>query len=215
MRAERRRELPGRDSLDATGEAQLRDELRQRLSAGGGETSLPSRHEAADRTGSVTVTVDARGRVTEVGLEQRWRSRLGREELAAALLAAYQMARERAFEAYALVLSATEETGADLPQLTESNPGPPADPSRRSPDDPDEWLGWISERLAAMREEGDRLAVRPGVREHTGPHGYLTARLQGSGVVSLAADENRIWHAETRAVREDALAVLSAADRPA
>lgn len=215
MRAERqRRELPGRESLDATGVAQLRDELRQRLLAGGGGISLPPRHEAADRTGSVTVTVDARGRVTDVGLEQRWRSRLGREELAAAVLAAYRMARQRAFEAYTLAVFATEETGSDPPQLTEPSPGTPAGPFRRPPADPDEWLGWISERFAGMREEAVRLAVRPGVHEHSGPHGYFTATVQGSGVVSLAAHENRIWHAETAAVREDALAVLSAADRP-
>jgi hypothetical protein len=152
--------------------------------------------------------------VTDVQISQGWRNRLGMEEFAGAVFEAYSAASQQAAEAFALATLAAEEAGVDPPSVSEEVLELPAEPKR--PQDPEEWLVWIHERFARIREKVDRTAatLSPGQADRTGPYGNLTATLQGRSVVGIAGDPGQIWYADTGRLREEALAVLSTAVRP-
>lgn len=182
MVRERRRKLPTRESLRSSPEEELLlAELRRRLPAGA-DTRPPSRQVAADATGSVRVTVDARGDVSEVEVSPDWRDRLQEEDLAEAVFQAYHTARHKAIEAFAVAVLVAERAGLAPPDLP---PAAPHQPNHEVPVDQD----------------------------RIGPHGCLAARLHGTAVVSMVGDTVRISCAPTEHLREDALAVLSAAGR--
>jgi hypothetical protein len=219
------------------------DELRARartfLPPGGGDTTPPPCQEATDPTGSIRVVVDARGRLEDVDIGRSWRSRLG-EGFTAALFETYTAAREQATTAQALAqLAALEhqvagparpDAGAAgrLPEpapMPEPAPRPKLEEKPKREEKPVPEPADPRDRLAALRARFDRARITTerlarfavievsGTREHTGPHGFLTARLRGYAIVGIGGDSRRFWYAETEQLRQDALDVLSSADR--
>lgn len=216
----RQRGLLTAASLESSpAEEQLRTELCRKLPPGGGGVRPPSRQEAADQTSSVRVTVDARGEVLDVDISRGWRNRLTAEGFAEAVFEAYTAAREQAIEAAALAMLAADDAGEDPARPTGRAPGPAAERSPGSPEDLTEWLVWVRDHFGRIRAEAEQVArVTAGVtnhREHTGPHGRLTATLEGYGVVGIVGDAAAIWYADTEHLREDAIDIFSAAHRPA
>lgn len=69
MASDKRRELATRASLAAARDEQAREVLRRRLPRGGGSPTPPAQQEASDVTGSVTITVNYRGRVEDVQID--------------------------------------------------------------------------------------------------------------------------------------------------
>jgi hypothetical protein len=218
-RGDWRGRLPTRESLDSAGDEELRAELRQRLPPPGGRsTAPPARLDAADRSGSVTVVVDARGHVADVGISPGWRDRLDGQEFAAAVFEAYTAARQQAVEASALATLAAEGTGGDArgPHLHAARPEPRwhPGPAPRPPTDPADWLAWIHEQFHEARAEVERsLSSATQERHHVGARGLLAATLRGQDVLGVTGDARRISEADTGQLRDDAFDVLTAAHR--
>lgn len=169
---------------------------------GSGSRPTP-RRDATDTTGTVRVLMDERGQVTDVDIDQRWRSRLTPEELVAALFDTYYAARVRAAETNR-DLASSSEGHARLRSL-----GPGADHAER-------WRridDMLAEHRAAREQRNRILAELREPRDHVGPNGYLTATLQWGAVIGLSGDPRQVGRASTEILRQDALALLSLANR--
>lgn len=185
----------------------------------GTATEPPARQEATDGSGMVSVVVDDRAQVRTVQISPRWRDRLDADRLCAALLETYYAAKQQAVGAFVTASRAAREAGKPLAVV------PPEDTptrSRRPPDrtrDREAWLRWLTDTIAhtkaTMRETAElAAAIDRGPRERTGPHGYLTATVQGD-VTAITGDTRSIWYASTEDLEQDALAVLTSGDTPA
>jgi hypothetical protein len=200
---------PRLSSLDVLGDE---DALRAagRLAAGqaaarGGDA--PDRHHGEDATGAVRVTVDDRGRVMDVGVDRRWRDRLGAERFPDGLFGAYTEAVRGAMDAAA---GAALSRRPDPPNPRPATPPPEPGPDRQ-PEDHWRWqtatwaaLGEVEAELARMR----RLTADAPEETVRGPNGLLSARRSGDGVAGVTGDTRLIAYADADQLRTDALAVL-------
>jgi DNA-binding protein YbaB len=180
-------------------------------------TEPPVRQEATDATGAVYVVVDARARVESVEISPRWRDRLDADALLAALLETYRTAKQQAVQAFATASRAAREAGerpVAIPGHAESpaRPEPPPNPAS----DRGAWLRWLADLRAtteATLKQTAQLnaAADHGPRERTGPHGYLTATVQGD-ITAITGDVRAMWYASTEDLEQDAVAVLATGD---
>lgn len=201
--------------------AELEAEMRRSLPLGT-PTRPPERQTASDSTASVQVVVDALGRVEDVTIDQRWRSRLSSDGLLSVLFDTYQTARRQASDAFAKARFAAREAGLDLSTLVDLPAGrqdnPLLTPLGPSADRDARWrrIRDMRAQIAAQREQRkqleEALADARRAREQTGPHGYLSATVQLGAVLNLTGDTRRFQSADTEHLRQDALTLLSQAD---
>lgn len=183
-------------------------------------TRPPSTQEAADATGAVRIVVDARARVQSVSINPRWRDRLDADALLTALLETYYAARQLAVQATIRANRAARESGGQpvtSVDPAESPPRPGRPPDRTV--DRGEWLRWLTDvraRTDAVMRQTTQLYATVGrsAHERAGPHGYLTAIIQGE-VAEITGDARAIKYASTDHLEQDALAILSADRQPA
>jgi hypothetical protein len=195
--------------------------IRQLIQSGDADPRQPDIHTASDSTGSVWVTVDARGGTTEVDIEHAWRDRLDPAGFAGALFEAYVAAREEAIIALAVRTVAAEDAGGDPAGPSSDVAGSPWVNLASTPPDPvdglENWLVWLEDTFTQMDlrlEEMARLAAEASMHHHqTSTHGLLTAELRGDTVVAITGDPARIWHADIEYLHAEALEVLAAARR--
>lgn len=201
------------ESLDFLGdEDELRARARQELLAAGENVDAPGRQDGTDETGSIRVSMDRDGAIEEVDVNRQWSERLGAGEFANALLSAYNAAAAKHMNAAALAAFAAQERGEDPDRR-----GSFAGGSTGLPDPADErvWLGAIWSKLSDNDdvlhriERGERLVSNE--RTFTGPHGYLTARLEGGAITGIRGDAELIESADAGQLRVEALAVFRAA----
>src|SRR5688500_14124989 len=95
----RRRQLASLVWLGDTSELRAGAEAALRKNEDEGQAE---RLERADESGSILVTVDARGQVVDVGVARDWRERLELGRFAGALFEAYVAAVKASFERAAL-----------------------------------------------------------------------------------------------------------------
>jgi hypothetical protein len=197
-------------SLDFLGrDEDLIEELRHQTHApplGPGE---PGR--GADASDSIRVTVDDRGRVHDVEISWQWRRRPGPGRFAESLFEAYTEAVRRATTAAALAALSGRPGRRDDPAPV----APPAEPADEARWRAQTWaaleeIGATLHRLDAAAREDNPTTVRS-------PHGCLTAELRGGAIAAIHGDPALIAGLDVEWLRQDALAVLRAAepaDRP-
>jgi hypothetical protein len=200
--------------LDFLGdEAELRAKALQELSAAG-DSEPRTRHEGTDDTGAVMVSIDRAGTVEAVEVSRAWQERMTPGEFAGALYAAYNAAQIKQVNAAALAVFAAQERGEE----TTSGPSTVDDQIRMpgNPGDERVWLGGIWSILSNNDdqlhriERGERLAAS-ATSTVTGPHGFLTAELEDSGIASIRGDAELIKSATAAQLEVEALAVFRSA----
>jgi hypothetical protein len=197
---------------------ELEAELR-RLLPPGTATRPPPQQEARDATGTVQVVVDARGQVEDVRIDQRWRKRLDPDGLLCALFDTYRAARSQAVAAFTMARFAAKQAGVEPPTLHDG----PADrrfgslsPHRHGADRAERWRRILQMRVEIQERRERRARIESEIRQprdHNGPHGYLTATVQWGGIVGITGDAHLIQYADTEQLQQDALALLSLANR--
>lgn len=165
----------------------------------------PGTHAGQDRTGSVTVLVDAHRDVGDVSISRDWRSRLGGAGLADALFQAYTAALHTALEATALQELQTDQ----------DTPPPTALASDAGQDDRvDEEHLWLRRTWRTLHEvdaDLQRLAQESNVAAEqaiSSPHGCLTLRLRGGSIVAITQDVGRIARMDAGQVQFEALSLF-------
>jgi hypothetical protein len=207
-------------SLDGLGDSHLlRAQAEQQLRASGGEVVTARHHQGGDASDSVWVTVDPRGGVESIDISRTWRDRLAVGNLGAAVLEAYTAAVQKALSAAALATLAGDRTATRQPEWAGSDDPGSTWTQFESEVDERRWLaetwdvldGVDAElhRLTALEAESATIAERDTTL--SSPHGYLTVRLRGRGVVDITGDVPRIALADPEQLRLDALAVFRAA----
>lgn len=200
--------------LDFLGdEAELRAKARQELEAAGGDAQQLERQKGADETGAVAVAMDRDGHVEAVEVSRDWQARLAPADFARALSAAYTCAQAKHVNAAALAAFSAHERGESAGGRSTVDDG-----LRVPTDNADErvWLGEIwgilsknDDQLHRI-ERGERL-VAQAARTVTGPHGFLTAELDGTGIAEIHGDADLIKSASAGQLEVEALALLRGA----
>jgi hypothetical protein len=198
-------------------EAELRARARQELLAAGGDTASRARQEGTDDTGAVLVAVDRDGRVEAVEVSRNWQDRLTPGDFAAALFAAWNAAQVKHINAAALERFALEEEGDN------STGRSTVDDGSRMPRDSADEQAWLAEIWSVLSnnddqlhriERGERLVAQAS-REVSGPHGFLTAQIEGAGsagiIAGIRGDAELIRSAGAPQLEVEALAVFRAA----
>lgn len=180
-------------------------------------THPASRHDGVEKSGSMQVTVDDRGRVVDVEILDDWNEHLDAEDFGTSLFHAYQAAVRNALNAAAVAaLSREHSEPPDHPREQHAVPDFVAVPP--TPEAEEQWvaaidaeLHRIEARLARVAElnaspEAPQRAVRS-------PAGCITARLRGSEVVGIDGDPGRIEVTNHHLLRQDVLAGFRRAQR--
>jgi hypothetical protein len=200
--------------LDFLGdEADLRARARQELMAAGDDIEPLSRQEGTDDTGAVLVAMDRDGTVQAVEVSRNWQERLTPGGFAGAVFAAYTAAQVKHVNATALAAFAAQERGE--PRGKHST----VDDDLRAPGDNADERAWLGELWSVLSsnddqlhrlERGQRLAAAAN-RSVTGPHGYLAAHIEGSGIAGITGDAELIKSASAPQLEVEALALFRAA----
>lgn len=211
---------------DPTGTDQLSAaELRGQMLAAGEDFHAPAHQEGADRSDSVWVSADARGRVQSVEISRRWRERLDPDGFAPALLEAYTAAERKVFDAAAMQAFAEQRRAAahgtaGYPAADERTDGMPWRGS--DPFDEAEWLAATWDTLDEVGAELSRLTrldttggMAGGETTVSSPHGYLTLRVLGRAVVGISGDVRHIRVCDPEQLRREAIAAFQAAESAA
>jgi hypothetical protein len=216
-------------SLDVLGDSgALRVQAEQQLRVADGELRPSSYYAGADASNAISVSVDGRGRVESIDINRNWRERLAVGEFAGALFGAYTAAVQKSLAAAALAAHAAEQAepaGQAVQAGTRQQDGARQRHAENGNSDAErelddrEWLaatwdvlGGVDaelKRLARIEAEGRAAADRD--TSVSSPHGYLTVRLRGRGVVGISGDVRRIAVADAERLRWDALAMFRAA----
>jgi hypothetical protein len=200
----RRRQLPSLDWLGDIGElrAQAEEVLRR--------SEVPARPEhlqGSDESGSIAVTVGARGRVVDVAVDRQWRERLEVGRFAEAVLEAYVAAVKASIEAAALA-ALVDDRDADA--RAPATAPPAVDPVLEGHD----WLRAVWAALDANSAASRQLSAMdaPDRRQRTlsSPRGFLVLHLRGQGLERITGDVRRIAVADAAQLRQDALVALQA-----
>ncbi|SCF35506.1 hypothetical protein GA0074696_4777 [Micromonospora purpureochromogenes] len=160
----------------------------------------PGTHTGQDRTGSVTVLIDAHRDVEDVSIAQNWRSQLGVGGLADALFQAYTAALHTALEASALQELQTDQDTPPTTPASDANQDDHADEEHL-------WLRRTWRTLHEIDADLQQLAQEPNVDAEqaiSGPHGCLTLRLRGGSIVAITQDVARIAHMDAGQVQFEA-----------
>jgi hypothetical protein len=200
----RRRQLASLDWLGDTNELRARAEEALRQSEPVGR---PERPQGSDESGSISVTVDARGWVVDVAVDRQWRERLEAGRFAEAVLEAYTAAVKASIESAALAALADDQ---------DAEPGAPATATPAI--DPDleghDWLHAVWAVLDANRAASRQLSAIDAPDRHqrtlSSPRGFLTLHIRGQGLERITGDVRRIAVADAAQLRQDALVALQA-----
>lgn len=196
-------------SLDFLGDLEdLRGRVQQLPHQPGDGPHEDSQHQGADQSDSVWIVVDARGRVTSLDISRRWRERLAVSEFALALFEAYTDAVRKSVEAGALAAARRMPGSADRSPTFLTLPEPELGD--------DEWRRVRWARLDAIGAEFRRLSERESSTDReeravSGPHGYVTLRLLGNGLIGITGEVARIARADADRMRTDALGAFEQA----
>lgn len=209
--------------LDILGDSdELHAQVRRELADVGDHYVPPPRHEGADGSDSIWVTVDAEGKIESVDISRHWRDRLDSERFPAALHEAYTDAVRKLINANALAALIAQEKGGGQPV----EPNSPADvrwarvaPPPEPPADDREWLNQTWRLLEDIDEQLRRLhhiSAEAHLRESreqtvTSPQGYLRARVRSGGITEITGDPRGIRSADPEQLRLEALGLLRAA----
>lgn len=187
----------------ATVNAQLNDLLQP-----DGERVEPSaEYEARDASGTIRVTVDARRKLTDVGIQRGWASRISAAQLAGALFDTYVTAIQRAV----------------VVELANTRDAPPAHRPADLPFDDlepkpyDEWIAGIQARISgidAQLEDIRRLEASRATPERTdvrSPLGFFVLHLRGGSPAGVTGSVNTLPKAGADRLRHDFLEMFSAA----
>lgn len=200
--------------LDFLGdESELRSRARQELMAAGHDIEPLSRQEGTDGSGTVLVAMERDGTVQAVEVSRDWQERLAPGDFAAAVFAAYNAAQAKHVNAVALAAFAAQERGDG--QAGRST----VDDGLRAPGDHADERAWLGEIWSVLShnddqlhriERGERLLAAAS-RTVSGPHGYLAAHLEGSGIAGISGDADLIKSASPPQLEVEALAMFRAA----
>jgi hypothetical protein len=217
------------DFLDFSDLEQLRAQALAKLPASGEKPVPRERYEGADGTGKISVTINAKGIVTDVDVSRDWSQSLSADGFATALQQAYGVAVAASLEDVALgeLWEDEQERAAQrrreaeerlAAQRGEQLPPPPPgeeDPQPdQAPEDPRDWMAWIQDSLYNISNELHRIELiergAAGEQGKTtwGSHGYLKVIHRGPEIVSITGDPGRIRMAEPYQLRSEALEVL-------
>lgn len=217
------------DFLDFSDLEQLREQALAKLPASGEKPVPRERYEGTDGSGTISVTINPKGIVTEVDVRRDWSQSVSADGFADALAQAYGIAVAASLEDVALAelwedeqqraaerRRETEERWAA--QRGEAPPPPPPgeqDPQPdEAPEDPRDWMAWIQDSLYKIGDELHRIErVERGAADEQGKttwgsHGYLKVVHRGPEIVSITGDAGRIRMAEPYQLRSEALEVL-------
>jgi hypothetical protein len=186
----------------ATVDAQLNDLLQP----GGAKVEPAAEYEARDSSGTIRVVVDARRRLTDVGIRPGWVSKIPAAQLAVLLFQTYVEAIQRAM---VVELANTREPAAvhhaeDLPVLDESMPY-------------DEWIAAIRARkddVDAQLEHIHRLDASresPVTGDVRSPRGFFVLHLRGGSPAGLTGSVEVLPNAGSDRLRLDFLEMFAAA----
>jgi len=217
------------DFLDFSDMEQLREQALAKLPVSGEKPVPRERYEGADGSGSISVTINAKGIVIDVDVSRDWSRSVSPDGFATALVQAYGVAVAASLEDAALAQlwedeqrrmaqrrrEAEERWAA---QRGEAPPPPPPgeeDPQPdKAPEDPRDWMAWIQDSLYSIGDELHRIELveRGAANEQDkttwGSHGYLKVIHRGPEIVSITGDVARIRMAEPYQLRSEALEVL-------
>ncbi|WP_162907066.1 hypothetical protein [Allorhizocola rhizosphaerae] len=208
---------------------QLRARALDKLHAMGGKVQLREQYEGSDPSGSIVVTVDAKGFVRDVDIRKDWQSSVAADGFAAALFDAYTAGVQQILETTALAELARQEQErraeserreaereaarrgeqpAPVPRAAEAEGALP-------PEDDREFHAWVLDSLYRIGDEMYRvekvereLASPPQESTITGPRGYLKVRHQKETILGVTGDGTRIRMAEAQQLRSEALEVF-------
>lgn len=203
--------------------AELRNisvELRalSRVARAGGRPG--GRYEAADPTGTVTVTVDGRHEVQEVTVDPRWAERISRTELGEALAAAYGQAVLRALNAGSAAFddALAETDRAAIEQEVDAELRR-ARPRHVEPEDLRYEVQRQLEQNEMLLRFADAPAAAPRVAPDTtvsGPGGFVTVVVRDGQVADVRVSAARIPAMATNGtIAQEAMAAFRAAARAA
>ncbi|ROT32132.1 hypothetical protein [Micromonospora sp. HM5-17] len=203
--------------LDVLGDSdKLQAELRRELANVGDHYVPPPRHEGADGSDSIWVTIDAEGHIESVDISRHWRDRLGSERFPAALHEAYTDAVRKLINANALAaLVAQEQVGGQpvAPRDPTDVRSDQTDAAPEPPVDDQEWLNqtWrLLEDIDTQLRRLHHISADVHLREQTvtSPQGYLRARVRGGGITDITGDIQYIRSANPEQLRMEALGLF-------
>jgi hypothetical protein len=194
--------------LDSRGdEADVHDEMRALLSAGGQSMQPP--YEGQDASGSVWVSVSARVRVDNVEFSSAWPDRLQPGDVARALFESYNDAKNKAYTAAALTAYQERQQGHDTPASAD------ASAFVLPPDDDRAWLRAVRNTLEDIevdihqRSRGE--IGRSPEDTVSSSLGCFRARVQGNAVVDITGDSLAIRGSSADQLRREAMQVFQRA----
>lgn len=183
--------------LDELGDTdELRAQAEAEFNVDGAEPS--DTYQVDEPTGSIWVTVDYRGLLTDVRINHMWADRIEPSAFAGTLFDLYTKA---VFKAMVIELSNQDD---------EPPPRPPAPEPELS------YEEWVAQTRATLEDnEVKLLAARraePVVNEETelrSERGYVTLHLRGANPVGLTANVSVLGYANTDVLRQDVLEVFT------
>jgi DNA-binding protein YbaB len=182
------------ESLRAQAEAVVR--------AGGAEPRQADHYDGTDDTGSVKVTVDPGGRVSDVVIRPVWTDKLGVEQLADGIYGAYVAAVRNALA----IAAATRE---DRPAPARPGAGWPTLPGPGEADF-DTWLAGVSATVAVANARLQGLPAPEPLpdEDFRSPKGFLTLRMRAGSLAGIDGNPAALRWTDADALRRDALSVF-------
>jgi len=217
------------DFLDFSDLEQLREQALAKLPASGEKPVPRERYEGTDGSGTIAVTINARGLVIDVDVRREWSQSVSPDGFATAVQQAFGAATAACLEDVALAELWEDEQQRAAQRRREAqerlaaqrgDPPPPPPPGEedpqpdKAPEDPREWMAWIQDSLYSIGDELHRIELveRGAANEQDkttwGSHGYLKVIHRGPEIVSITGDVARIRMAEPYQLRSEALEVL-------
>ncbi|MFD2767954.1 hypothetical protein [Micromonospora eburnea] len=204
MQRDRRNVRLSLASLDVLGsDSELRAQVEHAMREAESRP-MPDAFAGHDRTGTITVRVNAAGQVEDVSIGRDWRTHLGLDGAAQALFAAYMAAVQATLEAVALQALQRDRSAS-----------PPA--AQADADEVDEhlWLRHTWRTLHEIDADLERLThAQPPQAEETisSPQGSLTLHVRGGSVTAITGDVARLARLDASQLRYEAIDVLRAFD---
>jgi hypothetical protein len=206
--------------LDVLGDsATLRAQADAALSAAGDLRYAADGNVQLEQPGTLSVTVDPRGRLVDFRLDRNWGNRLGADELAKTLLSMYRTAMQQAF----LVGRSADHPAepATDPAQAAADQAPWASPAEEIHDEQryDDWLprayAALADAEAALDAARKATANRPTqeqVQEVPSPKRLFTMHLRNGAPVDItAASARSLTLANADGIRRDVLGLFHAA----
>lgn len=192
--------------LDMPSTSAVNAQLDDLLQPGGERVEPAAEYEARDASRTITVTVDAQRRLSDVDIQLRWTSRIPADQLAGVLFGTYVQAVQRAM--------VVELANAGDTQPSHSGEVPVDDVTGKTFD---EWIAGIKARIsdvdtqleAIERLEAGRTA--PAATEVRSPLGFFLLHLRGGNPTGVTGSANTLARAGADRLRQDFLEMFAAA----